>query len=202
MNQPDLSVAIIFKNESRCLERCLKSLQPLRERLSLQIVMADTGSTDGSREIAARYADVLIDFPWINDFAAARNATLEHCTGRWTLVIDCEYPAELSTMFAAFGPPRHTVYLPVPFLCSEFPAELTSGKFCDAVFARFKANRELLPQDKLAEFERTLNRRHDAAVEKARAILKKGGSKAEAGKILSEAFLQNWEDVRKLSEGK
>ena len=90
MNQPDLSVAIIFKNESRCLERCLKSLQPLRERLSLQIVMADTGATDGSREIAARYADVLIDFPWINDFAAARNATLAHCTGRWTLVIDCD----------------------------------------------------------------------------------------------------------------
>lgn len=119
-----------------------------------------------------------------------------------TLVIDCEYPAELSTMFAAFGPPRHTVYLPVPFLCSEFPAELTSGKFCDAVFARFRANRELLPQDKLIEFERTLNRRHDAAVEKARAILKKGGSKAEAGKILTEAFLQNWEDVRKISEGK
>ncbi len=119
-----------------------------------------------------------------------------------TIVIDCEYPAELSTMFAAFGPPRHTVYLPVPFLCTEFPAELTSGKFCDAVFARFRANRELLPQDKLAEFERTLNRRHDAAVEKARAILKKGGSKAEAGKILTEAFLQNWEDVRKLSEGK
>ena len=90
MNQPDLSVAIIFKNESRCLERCLKSLQPLRERLSLQIVMADTGATDGSREIAARYADVLIDFPWINDFAAARNATLAHCTGRWALVIDCD----------------------------------------------------------------------------------------------------------------
>ena len=46
MAKYDLSVAIIFKNEIRCLERCLKSLQPLRERLSLQIVMADTGSVD------------------------------------------------------------------------------------------------------------------------------------------------------------
>ena len=90
MNTTDLSVAIIFKDEIRCLERCLKSLQPLRERVSVQIVMADTGSTDGSREIAARYADVLIDFPWINDFAAARNATLERCTGRWILVLDCD----------------------------------------------------------------------------------------------------------------
>lgn len=90
MSQIDLSVAIIFKNEIRCLERCLKSLQPLRERLSLQIVMADTGATDGSRAVAERYADVLFDFPWINDFAAARNATLERCAGRWTLVVDCD----------------------------------------------------------------------------------------------------------------
>ena len=90
MAKYDLSVAIIFKNEIRCLERCLKSLQPLRERLSLQIVMADTGSDDGSRAVAERYADVLFDFPWINDFAAARNAVLDRCRGRWTLVADCD----------------------------------------------------------------------------------------------------------------
>ena len=90
MAKYDLSVAIIFKNEIRCLERCLKSLQPLRERLSVQIVMADTGSNDGSRAVAERYADVLFDFPWINDFAAARNAVLDRCRGRWTLVVDCD----------------------------------------------------------------------------------------------------------------
>ena len=90
MAKYDLSVAIIFKNEMRCLERCLKSLQPLRERLSLQIVMADTGSTDGSHAVAERYADLLFDFPWVNDFAAARNAVLDRCRGRWTLVVDCD----------------------------------------------------------------------------------------------------------------
>ena len=121
-----------------------------------------------------------------------------------TMVIDCEYPADLSTMFAAFGPPRHTVYLPVPILCRQFPEELTSGKFSNAVFARFDAKRELLPQDKLLEFERVLNRRHETALEKARAVLKKGGPKARenAGKILTEAFRLNWEAVKKLSEGK
>ena len=68
---PVLSIGIIFKNEIRCLERCLKSLQPLRKAVSCELVMADTGSTDGSREIAERYADILFDFPWINDFSAA-----------------------------------------------------------------------------------------------------------------------------------
>lgn len=90
MNRPELSVAIIFKNEIRCLERCLKSIQRLKERVSCELVMADTGATDGSRAVAERYADVLIDFPWINDFAAARNAVLDRCTGRWVLTIDCD----------------------------------------------------------------------------------------------------------------
>ena len=90
MSKPDLSVEIIFKNEIRCLERCLKSLQPLRERLSMEIVMADTGSDDGSREVAEKYADVLFDFPWINDFSAARNAVIERCSGRWILGMDAD----------------------------------------------------------------------------------------------------------------
>lgn len=85
-----LSVGIIFKNEIRCLERCLTSLLPLKEKVSCQIVMADTGATDGSRQIAEKYADILFDFQWIDDFSAARNAVLERCTGEWFLYIDCD----------------------------------------------------------------------------------------------------------------
>ena len=54
-----LTIGMIFKNESRCLERCLKSLEPLRRAIPCELVMADTGSGDGSRETAARYADVI-----------------------------------------------------------------------------------------------------------------------------------------------
>lgn len=90
MAQIELSVAMIFKNEIRCLERCLKSLQPLRERFSMELVMADTGSDDGSRAVAEKYADTLFDFPWVNDFAAARNAVLDRCSGKWVLVVDCD----------------------------------------------------------------------------------------------------------------
>ena len=116
-----------------------------------------------------------------------------------TLMIDCEFPEALSALVAACGPPRHTAYLPIPFLLDEFPQELAEGTFCDAVFARAKAKRELLPQEKLAEFERTLRKRHEEAVEKGRKILKAGGSAAEVKKLLAEAFRQNWEDLRKLS---
>ncbi len=90
MKQPLLSIGMIFKNDIRCIERCLKSLAPLREAIPCELVMADTGSTDGSRRIAEQYADLLIDFPWVNDFAAARNAVMERCTGKWYLTIDTD----------------------------------------------------------------------------------------------------------------
>lgn len=77
MSKPLLSIGMIIKNEMRCLERCLKSLEPLRAQIPCQLVIADTGSTDGSRALAERYADILVDYPWNQDFAAARNAVLE-----------------------------------------------------------------------------------------------------------------------------
>lgn len=88
--KPFFSIGIIFKDEIRCLERCLRSLQPLQDAVSCEIVMADTGSTDGSREVAEKYADVLFDFPWINDFSAARNAVMDRCSGQWYLSIDAD----------------------------------------------------------------------------------------------------------------
>lgn len=87
---PLLSIGMIFKNEERCLERCLKSLEPLRKAIPCEVVMADTGATDNSRAIAERYADEVFDFEWINDFAAARNAVMDRCHGKWYFSIDCD----------------------------------------------------------------------------------------------------------------
>ena len=90
MKKPLLSIGIIFKNEIRCLERCLTSLQPLRDAIPCELVMADTGSDDGSRAVAERYSDLLIDFPWTGDFSAARNAVMDRCSGKWYMSIDCD----------------------------------------------------------------------------------------------------------------
>lgn len=90
MANPVLSIGIIFRDDIRSIERCLKALQPLRDAIACELVMADTGSKDGSRAVAEKYADILFDFPWINDFAAARNAVLERCTGEWFLAVDTD----------------------------------------------------------------------------------------------------------------
>lgn len=90
MDSPLLSIGMIVKNEMRCIERCMKSLQPLREAIPCQLVIADTGSDDGTREVAEKYADLLFDFEWVNDFSAARNAVLDRCTGKWVLILDAD----------------------------------------------------------------------------------------------------------------
>ncbi|MBP3567704.1 MAG: glycosyltransferase [Lachnospiraceae bacterium] len=64
-----ISVCMIVKNEEAVLERCLASLQGIAE----EIIIVDTGSTDRTKEIAARYTDKIYDFTWIHDFSAARN---------------------------------------------------------------------------------------------------------------------------------
>ena len=64
-----ISLCMIVKNEEKLLARCLDSVADLMD----EIIVVDTGSTDRTKEIAARYTDKVFDFVWVNDFAAARN---------------------------------------------------------------------------------------------------------------------------------
>lgn len=90
MPKPLLTIGIIFRDDIRCIERCLKALGPLRKAMPCELIMADTGSVDGSRQVAEQYADILIDFPWINDFAAARNAVMDRASGKWFFTVDTD----------------------------------------------------------------------------------------------------------------
>lgn len=90
MSQPLLSIGMIVKNEERCLEKCLKALEPLRQAIPCELVIADTGSTDKTKEIASRYADILFDFKWVDDFSKARNAVMDKCSGEWFLTLDAD----------------------------------------------------------------------------------------------------------------
>ncbi len=64
-----ISLCMIVKNEEKLLARCLDSIADLMD----EMIIVDTGSTDRTKEIAARYTDKIYDFSWIGDFAAARN---------------------------------------------------------------------------------------------------------------------------------
>lgn len=81
-----ISLCMIVKNEEEVLARCLDSVRGLAD----EVVIVDTGSSDGTKEIAARYTDQVYDFPWVDDFAAARNASFSHATGDFILWLDAD----------------------------------------------------------------------------------------------------------------
>jgi len=81
-----LSLAMIVKNEARCLARCLASVRGLAD----EIILTDTGSTDDTVKIATGFGARVSYFDWIGDFAAARNFALSQTIGDWILVLDAD----------------------------------------------------------------------------------------------------------------
>ncbi len=82
----NLSAVIIGRDEESTLPRALLSIRTVAH----QIVFVDTGSSDNTRTIARNFGCDVVDFVWIDDFAAARNAGIERATNRWILSIDCD----------------------------------------------------------------------------------------------------------------
>ncbi len=86
-----ISVCIIAKNEENHIEKCLKAIRShISGNAGLEIIVVDTGSTDKTKEIAAKYADKVLDFTWINDFSAARNYSISQAGYDTILSLDCD----------------------------------------------------------------------------------------------------------------
>ena len=81
-----VSVCIIAKNEENCIEECLRRLA----KYDWEIVVADTGSTDRTVEIARKYTSAVYSFAWTNDFSAARNFSVSKASNDYILILDCD----------------------------------------------------------------------------------------------------------------
>jgi glycosyltransferase involved in cell wall biosynthesis len=88
---PSVSAALIVRDESQFIDDCLRSLTGN----VAEIVIVDTGSSDNTVEIARRYPIELHQFPWCNDFSAARNYALDRATKDWILYIDADERLEV-----------------------------------------------------------------------------------------------------------
>ena len=81
-----ISVCMIVKNEEKTLRRCLDSLKGLAD----EIVIADTGSTDATKEIAQQYTNLVYDFRWTDDFSEARNFVFSRATKEYIYSADAD----------------------------------------------------------------------------------------------------------------
>ena len=81
-----ISVCMIVRDEEKNLPRCLGSIAPHVQ----EMVVIDTGSQDRSVEIARSFGATVGFRAWDDDFAAARNASLELAKEPWILVLDAD----------------------------------------------------------------------------------------------------------------
>lgn len=81
-----LSLCMIVKDEEAVLGRCLDSIKEAVD----EIIIVDTGSQDKTKEIAAIYTNRIYDFPWRDDFAAARNFSFSKANMDYILWLDAD----------------------------------------------------------------------------------------------------------------
>jgi tetratricopeptide (TPR) repeat protein len=77
---------MIVRDAETTLPACLETVKDLVD----EMVIADTGSTDGTQEVARRFGARCLSIPWENDFARARNRALQEVRSDWVLVLDAD----------------------------------------------------------------------------------------------------------------
>jgi hypothetical protein len=103
---------MIVRNEERTLPVCLESVRGLFD----ETIVVDTGSTDRTKEITSQFGARVIDFPWVDDFSAARNVSLAHATGDFVVwldaddVIDALERRKLESLFQTLRPGQKEAY--------------------------------------------------------------------------------------------
>ncbi|MCF8567611.1 glycosyltransferase [Alicyclobacillus tolerans] len=81
-----LSVQILTRNEEQDIADCIHSVKAIAD----EIIVVDTGSTDGTIQLARSLGALVVEPKWSDDFAAVRNLGLDHATADWVLILDAD----------------------------------------------------------------------------------------------------------------
>lgn len=81
-----LSQCMIVKNEEKNIRQALS----WGKDICFEQIVVDTGSTDNTVEIAKELGAKIFHFPWIEDFAAAKNYAIEQASGDWIAFLDAD----------------------------------------------------------------------------------------------------------------
>lgn len=84
--EPRISQCMIVKNEENNIQRALSWGKGL---VSEQVVV-DTGSTDRTMEIARKMGAIVYEFPWKDDFSAAKNFAISKTKYEWVAFLDAD----------------------------------------------------------------------------------------------------------------
>jgi glycosyltransferase involved in cell wall biosynthesis len=83
---PRICLCVIARDEAQRIARLLDSVAGWVD----EMVVADTGSRDDTAALARAHGARVIERPWEDDFARARNACLEAAAADWHLLLDAD----------------------------------------------------------------------------------------------------------------
>jgi glycosyltransferase involved in cell wall biosynthesis len=108
-----LSLCIVARNEAAFLRDCIDSGRPVVD----EVVVVDTGSSDGTPDIARDAGARVVRTAWPGDLGRAHNLPIEHARGDWVLSLDADEvldPTGRHRLRALVHGNRHDAYrLPV-----------------------------------------------------------------------------------------
>lgn len=81
-----LSQCMIVKNEEKNIRRALE----WGKATVFEQIVVDTGSDDRTVEIARELGATVFQFPWIDDFSAAKNFAINKAKGDWIVFLDAD----------------------------------------------------------------------------------------------------------------
>ena len=85
-SKSNISVCMIARNEEKTIADAIRSVLPVAK----EIIVVDTGSTDGTMDILEKFDVRKERFKWNNNFSEARNRSLALAGSEWILVIDAD----------------------------------------------------------------------------------------------------------------
>lgn len=83
-----LTIGVPVSNQIDTIDRCLSQIKPLLEQLDAELLVIDTGSTDGTVEVCKGYGARIITYPWCDNMSAVRNEGIYNARGEWYFSID------------------------------------------------------------------------------------------------------------------
>jgi glycosyltransferase involved in cell wall biosynthesis len=180
-----LSVIIITKNEAANIRACLDSV-----KFANEWIIVDSGSTDGTQDIARAFGATVIETPDWPGFGPQKNRALDAATGDWILSLDADerIPDELrDEILAAMQDGAHdSWYLPrLSSFCGHFIRH--AGWYPDYIVRLFKRGAGRFSEDLVHE-----------------SIIVQGGAKGTTGKLKSPIIHYSYLDddayLRKLGQ--
>ncbi|MCS7030374.1 MAG: tetratricopeptide repeat protein [Gloeomargarita sp. SKYG116] len=199
-----VSLCMIVRDEAPCLPTCLASVRDV----VAEIIVVDTGSTDDTVAIAQAHGAKVEFFSWQDDFAAARNYSLEFAQQEWILVLDADevlIPSAVPGLQAAIADPQVLVVnlWRQEMGTQQAPYSLVSRLFRNRPDIRFRGAYHELIDDSVAEIRRREPHWQVATLDAialqhwgyTQAALQTHNKQARARRLLTQALAQNPQDA-------